>query len=138
MRTESRCLLVIPHYKDTERLQPFLEELLHTLDCNFSILVSDDGSGGEYFSRLKELINAKAGQTHGATGFPEILEPITTAENRGKGAAVYAGWAAAGEKFDILAFADADGAVSAPEILRARNYFCANLHTVDLIIGSRI
>ena len=139
MEMKPRGLLVIPHYKDTERLRPFLDGLLQIRDSNLVILVSDDGSGPEDFSRLEELIKAKRGEQKGGVGErPEILDPITTPENRGKGAAVYAGWAAGGDRFDILAFADADGAVSPAEIVRAWNYFTANLDRIDLLVGSRI
>jgi dolichyl-phosphate beta-glucosyltransferase len=139
MEMKYRGLLVIPHYKDTERLRPFLDGLLQTFNHDLAILVSDDGSGSEDFSRLQELIKAKREELKGRTGdFPELLDPITAPKNRGKGAAVYSGLAAGGEKFDLLAFADADGAVSPREILRAWRYFCNNLDHVDLLIGSRI
>jgi dolichyl-phosphate beta-glucosyltransferase len=131
-----RNLLVIPHYRDTRRLQPFLDDLVHVLDESFSILVSDDGSGEETFLQLKDLI-ATTRKNLGHKG-PIILDPITAPMNCGKGAAVYAGWSSAGTLFDILAFADADGAVSAPEILRVQKYFNRNLDRLDFLAGSRI
>ena len=132
-------LLVIPHYKDTQRLQPFLDALLDTLDDGFTILVSDDGSGEADFMRLKELVSSRRERPPRLRDRKAILlDPITASENRGKGAAVYAGWAAEAAGYDVVAFADADGAVSPAEIQRAKDYFFRNIDRLDLLVGSRV
>lgn len=132
-----RILLVIPHYRDTRRLRSFLDGLLNRLDENFAILVSDDGSGEADFSRLKELISSERERLAGSPGGkPVLLDPLTARKHRGKGAAVYAGWRTA--THEIVAFADADGAVSPAEILRAADYFFQNSDRLDLLAGSRI
>lgn len=127
----SRTLLVIPHYRDVRRIEPFLKDLVSTLPPTFSILISDDGSPAEDVAELRQLIQRLAA--------PFILEPLIADKNRGKGAAVYAGWRA-GLKMDVecLAFADADGAVSASEILRAHRSWTERTTPPDVLIGSRM
>lgn len=130
-----RCLLVIPHYKDTDRLRPFLGELVRSLGRDFAVLVSDDGSGPAEFERLGELV---AGMTVAAgEDAPILCEPITSERNRGKGAAVRAGWDC-GREFEFLAFTDADGAVGAREIRRCYESFIERIEEHDVLIGSRV
>lgn len=138
-RTNPRVLLVIPHYRDTQRLQPFLDGLLNTFRENLAILVSDDGSGEADFLRLQELVFSRREQlVPSSAEKPVLLDPITAPENRGKGAAVHAGWASAASEYEVIAFTDADGAVSPAEILRALDYFFQNFDRVDLLVGSRV
>ncbi len=133
-----RTLLVIPHYRDTARIEPFLQDLVSVLPEEFTVLVSDDGSGAAEFARLDALVGkVRDGNRRASTA--NLLPPLAALRNRGKGAAVYAGWREglrAGH--DLLAFADADGAVSAHEILRATHYLCEELHELDAVIGSRL
>ncbi len=131
----SKTLLVIPHYNDTERLKPFLAELQRVLPGHFSILVSDDGSSADQREKLNSLID-QARQEGGGTG-PEVLPALFTAKNTGKGGAVHRGWSQ-GEGYSVLAFADADGAVNALEILRAESYFRSEECGADALFGSRV
>jgi glycosyltransferase involved in cell wall biosynthesis len=131
----SRTLLVIPHFRDTDRLAPFLKELLAVLPPEFSILVSDDGSGAEEVNRLNALI--KANQLSAPHTGPNLLDPLLHTPNTGKGGAVMRGWDCGGG-FSFLAFADADGAVNAGEIMRASRYLQSEHGRQDALFGSRV
>ncbi len=115
-----RSFLVIPHYNDAARLEPFLADLLRVLPERFVILVSDDGSNREERDRLGRLV--KKMQAAVRTGGARLLDPIFVEANTGKGGAIRRAWERAGDA-DILAFTDADGAVCAKEILRAEESF---------------
>ncbi len=128
--------LVIPHYNDTARLESFLEALQHGLPDRFSILVSDDGSTSHERERLAALIHAVQQKQSG--GGPVFLDPLFTPRNTGKGGAILRGWDHSGNA-DLLAFADADGAVSAAEILRAEIFFrSSDAATADTLFASRV
>jgi glycosyltransferase involved in cell wall biosynthesis len=128
--------LAIPHYNDTERLESCLEALQRGLPERFSILVSDDGSTPHEREGLEALIHAVQQKQSG--GGPVFLDPLFTLRNTGKGGAILRGWDHAGDA-DLLAFADADGAVSASEILRAENFFRSpEAATIDALFASRV
>ncbi len=127
------CLLVIPSYRDTIRLGPFLRDLMTSLPSAFQILVVDDGSGQAGLTALQELIRREQ-TTEGHTG-PMLLDPLILAHNVGKGGAIYHGWRS-GPTTDLLAFADADGAVSAREIVRIWTAW-PDLRA-DAVIASRV
>lgn len=131
----SRTLLVIPHFRDTDRLAPYLKELLAVLPPEFSILISDDGSGAQEVSRLSALI--KANQASDSNSGPALLDPLLHTPNTGKGGAVVRGWDCGGD-FAYLAFADADGAVSAAEIMRASCHLQSEQGRQDALFGSRV
>jgi glycosyltransferase involved in cell wall biosynthesis len=128
--------LVIPHYNDTARLESFVGSMQRVLPERFSILVSDDGSTQVERERLAGLIDAvQQKQPHGG---PVFLDPLFTPRNTGKGGAILRGWDRSGGA-DLLAFADADGAVSAAEILRAEAFFrLPEAVTADVLFASRV
>jgi len=119
MTTRPETLLVIPCYRDVARLEPFLKDLVTVLEGHFTILVSDDGSGPEQENRLRHVIEEMRKGL--PTGSPRLADPVFHHPNSGKGAAVRRGWeeGVARGNYDRFAFADADGAVSASEILRS-------------------
>ncbi len=128
-----RTLLVIPHYNDTGRLTPFLSELATHLPSHFSVLVSDDGSlqgERESLCMICETTRKNTGENA-----PQILPPLFTQANTGKGGAIIRGWEH-GEGFEQLAFVDADGAVASSEIIRAEEFFRGAC--VDALFGSRV
>jgi dolichyl-phosphate beta-glucosyltransferase len=111
----SKILLVIPCYKERERLPRFLPRLVETLTRSqipIQVLVVDDGSGDEHQAWLKLYVGDLSRR------FPDLLPPICNPENVGKGGAVYTGWRTAGMTIDWLAFVDADGAVAPEEVVR--------------------
>jgi len=132
-----RCFLVIPHYRDTERLKPYLADLMMILPDWVTIQVSDDGSGSAGFRKLEALMEQARNERLQLKHGPVILAPITLGENQGKGAAVLAGWRQSSTE-DFLAFVDADGAVSATELLRALTYMRNVATDMGVLIGSRI
>jgi glycosyltransferase involved in cell wall biosynthesis len=131
-----KTLLVIPHYNDTERLRPFLGNLMNKLPRHFSILVSDDGSSPHEQEKLTSLVH-KLNSTSREQCGARLLPPIATSRNTGKGGAVCRGWGQS-EGFSLLAFADADGAVSAEEIVRAESYFRSSECTADALFANRV
>ena len=136
----SKTLLVIPHYNDADRLEPFLKSLVEVLPSHFSILVSDDGSTAFQRDHLNRAIGKYTTQVRESG--PSILLPLFVDKNTGKGGAVRRGWdyGLGGEvcEFSLLAFADADGAVVATEIVRAERHVRQNHQEIDALFGSRV
>ena len=130
-----RTLLVIPHYNDTERLKPFLAELLSGLSGQISILISDDGSTRQEREKLLSIYEKSRIQP--GTSPLDLLPPIFTSNNTGKGGAIIRGWEHR-EGFHQLAFVDADGAVAAGEIMRAEAFFNSGKTGTDALFCSRV
>lgn len=109
-----RLLLVIPCFRESERLPGFLPGLCAALTeaaLPVAIQVCDDGSGEPEQTKLRALVDGLR------QAYP-LLRPLAAFPmNRGKGGAVYAGWALATTE-EFLGFVDADGAVSAAETTR--------------------
>jgi len=138
MTLHSEILLVIPCYRDVRRLEPFLKDLLARLGSQFDILISDDGSGPEQEERLRHLVEdlRKQSMTSGAA---KLLEPVFHHPNTGKGSAVRRGWeegVGVGD-YRFFAFTDADGAVSATEILRGMRRM-EQTNAPDVLFASRV
>lgn len=131
----TQTLIVIPHYRDSSRIQPFLEDLALRLPAHFAVLVSDDGSGPEETRRLCDLIASR--QATLSSKGPVFLNPLLHPSNTGKGGAVTRGWMA-GEGYSLLAFADADGSVNANEIARAERYMRSADSLTHALFGSRV
>jgi glycosyltransferase involved in cell wall biosynthesis len=110
----ARLLLVIPAYHESRRLPRFLPELceaLRALGSQVAVQVVDDGSG----PAEERLVGAFVDELRERHPFVRALHCLGT--NRGKGAAVYAGWDLADDEV-WLGFVDADGAVPAAEVVR--------------------
>ncbi|MDD5201326.1 MAG: glycosyltransferase [Terrimicrobiaceae bacterium] len=129
------CQIVVPSFRDSVRLRPFLLELVARLPPVFSIQVVDDGSGALEAEAIRALVE-RARETY-EPGGPQLCEPLLLSKNCGKGAAVRAGWLA-GDGFDLAGFVDADGSVSADEILRGYEFLRAQSDALDGILGSRL
>lgn len=110
----SKTLLVIPCYRESGRLRPFLTDLCNACAPlqDMSILVVDDGSGAEELQKMQALVGEFRAQYH------FVHDVLSLTQNLGKGGTVYAGWEQAGEDITWLMFADADGSVPAYEIAR--------------------
>jgi len=129
-----RCLLVIPAFRESKRLPPFLAELLAHLDrasLPADVLVVDDGSGPDEQRRLIDVIATLRPQ------YARLLEPLCLAQNCGKGGAVRAGWEKATAEYDWVGFVDADGAIPATEVCRLLQ-LASNSTEPTAIFGSRI
>lgn len=109
---EAITILVTPVWKDAERLAFFGCELAAELakrHATIRWIIADDGSGGEQVRRL-EALRAEFSQV-----YPHVrVHPA--AVHYGKGSVVREAWALEPEA-DWLSFVDADGSVSAPDML---------------------
>jgi len=111
-------LLVIPAYRESARLPPYLAELCEAVERTklpVSIQVVDDGSGASESAVVVETCRKLSAR------FSFLAPPVLLKKNQGKGGAVYAGWHARDTGFpppSWLAFIDADGATSAAEATR--------------------
>lgn len=102
-------LLVIPCFRESERVGPFLRDLKTELgdDASVRVVLVDDGSGEGEADKLRALV-ARSGLHAEVHALPA---------NQGKGGAVYAGWEQARDE-SWFAFVDADGSSSASEVRR--------------------
>lgn len=127
-------LLVIPAYRESQRLPGFLLELAEALKTSMpesDILIIDDGSGKIEQDILINLISSLQGE------YPFILNPICLKSNLGKGGAILTGWDQA-KGYDYLGFVDADGAVSPSEVVRVAANTSEAYQQGQSIFGSRI
>ncbi len=109
----NKVWLVIPCFRESSRIVPFLRDLREELsaDPTVRVQVVDDGSGAEEAEKLRAIVD------QARAAWPALQPLLALPANRGKGGAVYAGWAAHGGQ-DWLAFVDADGSCSAREVKR--------------------
>jgi dolichyl-phosphate beta-glucosyltransferase len=118
--------VILPAYNEGTRLPPYLESMRTYLDATFpasyEVLVVDDGSSDGLAARVESL-----GHT-----WPS-LRLLRHAENRGKGAALRSGLAAACGT--LMLVADADGATPIREESRLRE---AIERGADVAVGSRL
>jgi dolichyl-phosphate beta-glucosyltransferase len=133
-------LLVIPCLRESGRVGPFLLELAERCVTagDVRIVVVDDGSGADEVQRMTALVNAVR------TRFP-CLEPLLVLpENVGKGGAIYAAWdracVASSELHPSiwLGFVDADGSVSASEVVRVLEMARSRGPEAGALFGSRV
>jgi len=106
--------IVIPAFREARRIGPFLTELLALIErepLRIQVLVVDDGSGEEEVKALRAVL-APLQLKH-----PHSLGVLELPRNLGKGGAIKAGWDAAPGS-SCLAFADADGSITAREVVR--------------------
>ena len=111
--TPASVHLVVPCYKESNRIGTFLPDLCAALDGigGVTVLIVEDGAGHAEQARMSELIGGWRKQS------ACLLPPLLLRENIGKGGAVYAGWeACAGAEW--LGFVDADGSCPAGEVVR--------------------
>jgi hypothetical protein len=140
MPENHEVLLVIPCFRESGRLAPFLEELCQKLSTleGVQIRLVEDGGGAEEEQRMAALV-APFRQK-----YPFILPLHHLDQNVGKGGAIYAGWSLEQEA-RWLAFVDADGSCGAEEVVRlirmarcedapARGYFASRVK----MLGTRI
>ncbi len=108
-----RVLLVIPCFRESERIRPFLASLHTELsgDGAVTVLVVEDGGGPEEQEKMRAIVEAFRPQ------WPGLRPLLALNENVGKGGAVYAGWNTH-EDHQWLAFVDADGSCAAYEVRR--------------------
>lgn len=125
--------LIIPCYRESGRLGPFLNELCEVTAMlrDVTIRVVEDGSDKAETDRMRELI------TPMRKTYSHVLEPLFLPENLGKGGAVYAGWNLEKEA-DWLAFVDADGSCSAQEVAKLVGHAREQLTPHSALFASRM
>jgi hypothetical protein len=112
MAEGATTILVTPVWKDSERLAGFGRELARELaerQLPVRWIIADDGSGEDEVARLQAL----------CAGFAAVYPAVrvhAAAAHQGKGSVVREAWALEPEA-GWLAFVDADGSVSAREML---------------------
>jgi dolichyl-phosphate beta-glucosyltransferase len=126
--------LVIPCLEESPRLPSYLKDLvllLRTKEYRTSILVVDDGSSQQEQESLRAVI-AELNRACNAA-----VDSLYLERNMGKGYAVRQGWSA-GKSAQWLAFADADGATPAYEVVRIFDIIDRNNEEGRCYFGSRI
>lgn len=111
-RNQATTILVTPVWKDSARLAVFGRELADELarrDSKVEWIIADDGSGSGERSAL-EILGREFRQI-----YPRVRVHFADG-HRGKGSVVREAWALE-SKADWLSFIDADGSVSAVEML---------------------
>lgn len=129
-----RTLLVIPAYRESARLPPFLVLLLQSLDerrIDCDVQVVDDGSGELEIARLRSAIIGLI-QEH-----TRLLPLILLHKNRGKGGAVRAGLKNA-SRYEWVGFVDADGAIPVSEVCRILSLVKVSPSPPRALFGCRI
>lgn len=129
-----KLLLVIPAFRESGRLPAYIRELLPALAAaawTTRLRIVDDGSGPEEVDRLRQLLAAVPPSGNVATVALDVL-----AKNRGKGAAIRHGWAAATDE-TVLGFVDADGSIPAGEVVRSVSWLFEQ-PTRPAVFGSRV
>ena len=122
-RTSCTWSVIIPAFNESERLPPYLEEIVGYFEGRgdpYEVIVVDDGSRDGTADRVR----AVAGRA------PVRVIPL--AGNEGKGAAVRHGMLAAVGAYRL--FTDADGATPIAELKRLEAALAAG---ADVAIGSR-
>jgi len=128
------CFLVIPCYRESERLPAFLLDLLEAIEesrLSVAVQVIDDGSPRKDGERLRGQIDYQRRR------FRFLCPIVRHRVNRGKGRAIRTGWALPeARSAPWLAFIDGDGAVSASEFLRLLR-IASHTQPQSMVIASR-
>lgn len=109
--------IVIPAYNEEERIKPFLSSLISILEDDIEIIVVVDGN-----DTTPGIVKS----------FGERVRLIEFPNRIGKGRAIIEGFKRA--EGEVIGFVDADGAISAEEILRLSNLVTKE---IPVVIGSR-
>ena len=124
--TLPKFLLVTPVWNDSVRLEHFGVELAKALavsSLNLTWVIADDGSDTEEVEHLQRLKEK----------FSQIYSDVVLhlhPERSFKGGAIYQSWQQYPD-VDFYAFVDADGAISANELIRMLNC-AANSENIDM------
>jgi len=132
------CAVIIPCFREVQRLPRFLRELSAELArsaARIEILVVDDGSGEPEARETCGIVREVQAEYSSIT-----VESLALPKNVGKGAAIYAGWRQVlPQNPALLAFVDADGSVPPHEVRRLVERLLGPEGTGwDALLGSRI
>ncbi len=125
-RKKFKVTIVIPSYRESNRLPNYLETLAKIVPKEMRFIIVDDGSPKEEYEELKKRIGHL---------LHSQFELRRYATNLGKGAAIEYGFE--GVESDWLGFLDADGTISAKDVSYLWNFVLEN-QNYDLILATRI
>ncbi len=114
-RPPPAATLVIPCWREQERLPPFLAALAAAIEeaaLPVEIIVVDDGSPPDDAAATREAVAGVHER------FPQVRRLSDIDHHRGKGGAVHWGWRQADAGVRWLAFVDADGAIPPAEVVQ--------------------
>lgn len=135
-----RVSIVMPAYDEGPRLPALaaaiVERLIPLADTIVEIVVVDDGSSAEHAALTQEAVERAATDLR-ARGTPHVFRWLRAARNGGKGSAIRLGWSQADPDAEWLGWVDADGAVSAAELVRLIGLLRAH-PDVQLLAGARV
>lgn len=127
------CYLVIPCYRESERLPGFLQELCQALEQSkraVRVRVVDDGSGEPERRKVEETVRRLQ------ASYSFLDDVLALPENQGKGGAIRSGWRERPHPCRYLGFIDADGAVRPSGFLKVLQKGLA-AEGAALVVGSR-
>jgi glycosyltransferase involved in cell wall biosynthesis len=135
-----RISIVVPAYRERHRLPALLQAIVDAAIAApqppAEIVVVDDGSPAADVTVERAAAQGAEHRLRDA-GAPHAVRFLTQPRNRGKGAAIRAGWAASDPRASWLGFLDADGAVPAHELWALARAAAAD-PPVDVIAGTRM
>lgn len=136
----ARVSVVMPAYDEGPRLPALaaaiVERLIPLDDAAVEMVVVDDGSTAEH-STLMQTAVERAATALRAHGTPHTFRFVRNPRNAGKGSAIRLGWRHADADADWMGWIDADGAVSAVELVRMIGLLRAH-PDVHVLAGSRV
>jgi glycosyltransferase involved in cell wall biosynthesis len=132
--------LVVPAYRERDRLPALISRLtdlaLGAATPVVEVVVVDDGSPTAHVEAERAAAE-NAARRLAEAGAPHAVRFLSLDRNRGKGAAIRAGWAESDPRAAWLGFVDADGAVSAEETWRLAA-LAAGDPPADVVAATRI
>jgi glycosyltransferase involved in cell wall biosynthesis len=132
--------VVIPAYDEGSRLPSFLSSLVERLgqldDVSVELVVVDDGSHADDAESVRAAVD-RAATASREQGGRHTCRLIRAPRNGGKGSAIRLGLAEVEPAADWMGWLDADGAVSAAELVRLVG-LARDEPTVDVVAGSRV
>ena len=135
-----RLGIVMPAYDEGARLPAFaaaIAELLSAVDhAVVEMVVVDDGSTAAESARMQAGVDAAEAALR-AHGTAHAFRFVRADRNRGKGSAIRLGWRHAHAGADWLGWVDADGAVSAAELVRLIG-LAPTVAGADVLAGARV
>ncbi len=138
--TALRVSVVMPAYDEGARLPALaaaiVERLEAVADAAVEVIVVDDGSAADESARMGAAVAHAAAALH-ARDRAHAFRFVRAPRNEGKGSAIRLGWRHADPAADWLGWMDADGAVSAAELVRAIGLLRTQ-DGADVVAGSRV
>ncbi len=135
-----RVSVVMPAYDEGPRLPALAAAIAARLgalaDAIVEIVVVDDGSAASDSAAMRAAVDAAEAALR-AGGTPHAFRFVRAPRNGGKGSAIRLGWRHADAAADWLGWVDADGAISAAELVRVIAV-ARDAPDADVVAGARV